>query len=63
MEILRSGDILKGIRCFTHDAWGLARSATWQDVLERAVVLVGFYVDIGLDDPVEWNEWWELSAR
>ena len=63
MEIMKSGDVLKSTRCFTHDVWGLAKDATWQDVLEKAVVLVGSYVDIGLDDPVEWNPVWELAAR
>ena len=63
MEIFRSGDVLKSTRCFMHDVWGLPRSATWQQVLERAIVLAGSYVDIGLDDPVEWNVEWELSAR
>ena len=63
MEIFRSGDMLKSTRCYTHEVWGLARDATWQEVLERAVELAGSYVDIGLDDPVEWNVWWELSAR
>ena len=63
MEIFRSGDMLKSTRCFAHDVWGLARDATWQDVLERAVELTGSYIDIGLNDPVEWNMWWELSAR
>ena len=63
MEIFTSGDMLRSVRCFTHEVWGLARDATWQDVLERAVELVGSYVDIDLDDPVEWNVVWELSAR
>ena len=63
MEIFRSGDMLKSTRCFTHEVWGLARDATWQDVLERAVELTGSYIDIGLNDPQEWNVWWELSAR
>ena len=63
MEIFRSGDMLKSTRCFTHKVWGLAKDATWQDVLEKAVELTGSYTNIGLNDPVEWNMWWELSAR
>ena len=62
-EIFKSGDILRSTRCFLHKAWDLPGGASWQETLERAVVLVGSYVDIGLDDPVEWNREWELSAR
>ena len=62
-EIFKSGDIIRSTRCFTHVAWGLPSGASWQQTLEKAVVLVGSYVDIGLDDPVEWNSEWELAAR
>ena len=62
-EIFKSGDVLRSTRCFLHEPWGLPRGATWQEILERAIVLVGSYADIGLNDPVEWNHEWELSAR
>ena len=62
-DIFKSGDVIRSTRCFTHGDWGLPSGASWQETLERAIVLAGSYVDIGLDDPVEWNELWELAAR
>ena len=55
--------MLKSTRCFTHAIWDLPADADWTDVLHRAVVLVGSDVDIEVDVSVEWNEWWETSAR
>ena len=63
MDICRSNDVLKSTRCFTHACWDLPVDADWTDVLHRAVTLVGSDVDVELDVDVEWNEWWETSAR
>ena len=63
MGIWRSNDVLKSTRCYTHACWDLAVDADWADVLERAVKLVGSDMDVEVDRDVEWNEWWETSAR
>ena len=55
--------MLKSTRCFTHACWDLAADADWADALERAVTLVGSDMDVEVDRDVEWNEWWETSAR
>ena len=62
-DIFKSGDIVRSTRCFTHGDWELPSGATWQETLEKAIVVTGSYVDIGLDDPVEWNRELELAIR
>ena len=62
-DIFKSGDIIRSTRCFIHGDWGLLSGATWQETLEKAIVVTGSYVDIGLDDPVEWNRELELAIR
>ena len=61
VEIFESSDVLKSTRCFKQNPWDLHANADWQDVLDRAVVLLGSCH--GLDEPVEWNLDWEQSAR
>ena len=62
-DIFKSGDVIGSTRCFIHGDWGLPCGATWQETLEKAIVIAGSYIDIGMDDPVEWSRELELAVR